>query len=51
MLLISKNQPSLLEFRHKLVNSQKPKKKRTHPTCGDDRVLENITAQLAAEFH
>lgn len=24
---------------------------KTYPTCGDNRVLENITAQLTAQFY
>lgn len=33
---------------HKEEDTEKPE---THPTCGDDRVLENVAAQLAAQFH
>lgn len=41
---------------YKLINNQSWKEKKkcrnwTHPTCGDDGVLEDVAAQLAAEFH
>lgn len=30
---------------------EKRERQETHPTRGDDWVLENVAAQLAAQFH